>query len=58
MSNEIKSIIRNARFFIILFAIFGEFVSNFGSVFAILFEVLLMESQEEIHQFRALGGRV
>ena len=49
--------VRNARLFIIcLFAIFGGFVRNFGWVFAILFEVLLIEIQEEIHHFAGWGG--
>ena len=34
-----------------LFAIFGVFVRNVGWVFAILFEVFLIECQEEIHHF-------
>ena len=40
--------VRNARLFIILFVrYFWEFVRNFGRVFAILFEVLLVQIQEE-----------
>ena len=39
-----------------LFAIFGGFVRNFGGVFAILFEVLLIEIQEEIHHFAGWEG--
>ena len=51
------SLIRNARLFIILFsAIFGGFVRNFGWVFAILFEVLLIENEEEIHHFPGWEG--
>ena len=39
-----------------MFARFGRFVRNFGGVFAILFEGLLIEIQEEIHHFAVLGG--
>ena len=39
-----------------LFAIFGEFVRNFGRVLAILFEGLFLEIQEEIHLFSDGGG--
>ena len=39
-----------------LFAIFGGSVRNFGRVFAILFEVLLIEIQEEIHHFSGWDG--
>ena len=39
-----------------LFAIFGGSVRNFGGVFAILFEVLLIEIQEEIHHFAGWEG--
>ena len=39
-----------------LFAIFGEFVRNFGWVLAILFEILLIDIQEEIHHFAGWGG--
>ena len=38
-----------------LLAIFGESIRNFGGVFAILFEGLLMEIQE-IHDLAVLGG--
>ena len=49
--------IRNARLFIILFVLkFGGFVRNFGGVFAILFEVLLIEIQEKIHHFAGWEG--
>ena len=34
------------------------FVRNFGGVFAILFEVLLIEIQEEIHHFAGWEGGV
>ena len=34
-----------------LFAIFGEFIHDFGWVFAVLFEVVLIQIQEEIHHF-------
>ena len=40
------------------YAIFGEFVHNFGWVFAILFEGLSIEIQEEILHFAVLGGGV
>ena len=39
-----------------MFAIFGEFVRNFGWMFAILFEILSMQIQEEIYHFAVLGG--
>ena len=39
-----------------VFAILGECVRNFGGVFAVLFEGLLIEIQEEIHYFAVLGG--
>ena len=35
---------------------FGRFVRNFGWVFAILFEVLLIEIQEEIQHFAGWEG--
>ena len=35
---------------------FGGFVRNFGRVFAILFEVLLIETQEEILHFLGQEG--
>ena len=35
---------------------FGGFLRNFGWVFAILFEVLLLDIQEEIHHFACWGG--
>ena len=39
-----------------LFAMFGEFVRNFGWVFVILFDVLLVEIQEEIPDFAGWEG--
>ena len=51
------SFLRNACLFIILFVRnFWRFVRNFGQVFAILFEVLLIEIQEEIHHFAVWEG--
>ena len=38
-----------------LLAIFGEFVGNFGWMFAILFEGSLIEIQDEIHHFLVFG---
>ena len=40
------------------FPIFGGFVRNFGRVFAILFEALLIEIQEEIPHFAGWEGVV
>ena len=34
----------------------GEFVRNFGQVFAVLFEVLLLQFQEELHHFAGWEG--
>ena len=40
-----------------MFALFGEFVRDFGCVFVTLSEALLIEIQEEIHPFVFfLGG--
>ena len=41
-----------------LFAIFAGFVRNFGWVFAILLEVLLIQIQEEFHHFAGWEGGV
>ena len=35
---------------------FRRFVRNFGRVFAIRFEILLIEIEEEIHHFAGWGG--
>ena len=57
--------IGNTRLLIILllrgfgrvcFTVSGEFVDNFGSVFAILLEVLLKEFKEEIHHLVGWEG--
>ena len=49
--------VRNAHLFIILFVRnFWRLCSQFLVVFAILFEVLLIEIEEEIHHFAGLGG--
>ena len=52
-----ENVIQKCRFVqFCLFAIFGEFIRNFGWVFEILFEVLLIEIQEEIHHFAGWEG--
>ena len=51
-------VVKNARLFTSLVVHnFGEFVRNLGGVFAILFEVLLVQQiQEQIHHFVGWEG--
>ena len=50
------NVISDAQLFMILFAIWGEFVVNFGWVLAVLLEVFLKEIQEEMHYSQGRRG--
>ena len=65
MSEVLKSLLkllnyRNAHLLIVLVGrfLFGEFVRDFGLVFAFLFEVLTVQIQEEIHHFAGSEGGI